>query len=303
MFQKPLKHTKTDMFDSERIQQHIAAIKFLSDTLLLSTQKHRVSSHLSVLLNAIESFEKHRFSDYGRNKTKRAEQVLHTRKIFNGLYKDHLKASSSSIIAHALKHELKDYATSVKSQVKAIKNDLSSSLINQQEAQFDQMQSDLMDNELDLLAQEAAAYRLAGLAAKAQAPENESSFAYFTLEEQSYSEDELAAKPFLRGSFRSDSDDDLYATSNDASASPEESYYSDVDSTTSMAENNDDDVEWDSDNNSESQPSLPRSPSNYQFIRHFRFYQDPLNTPDAEDESYSDDDELDTRPTEFRFSS
>lgn len=286
---------KTDQFDTARIQEHIAAIKFLSDTLLLSTQKHHVSSHISVLLNAIETFEKHRFSDYTFNKTKRAEQVLNTRKIFNELYKNKLKKSSSSIIANALKMELKDYAHSVKSHVKSIQDDLTSSLQNRFETDLVQQEVDLLDHDLDLLSQEAAAYSLADSIASLQesdaeniVSEDESSDEYIIIpEEQFFSDEEFAAKPYLQGSFNSDSDSEYTPSENESDSDNDFTF----DSSDVEAESNED-----------SNERLLTSPQVRSFYRSWLNQPWSNNNSDAEN-SMTDDEDMDYRPTEHRFSS
>ena len=281
---------KTDQFDTARIQEHIATIKFLSDTLLLTTQKHHISSHLSVLLNSIETFEKHRFSDYTFNETKRAEQVLNTRKIFNELYKHQLKKSNASIVANALKMELKDYASSVKSHVKSVQADLTASLTNRFDTALFQQEIDLLDKDLDLLSQEAAAYGLADRVASLQESDEENvvsddEYEFFVSEPAS--EDELSAKPFLQGSFNSDSDSEYeYVSECDSDCEH------DFDNATSDVESND----------SETQPLLPQSPEMYRHYARGWLNRPWMNNSDAED-STSDEEEMEIRPTEHRFSS
>lgn len=291
---------KTNQFDTARIQQHIAAIKFLADTLLLTTQKHHVSSHLSVLLNAIESFEKHRFSDYTFNKTKRAQQVLNTRKIFNELYKHQLKESNASIVANALKMELKDYASSVKSHIKSVQTDLASSLTNRFDTALIQQEIDLLDKDLDLLCQEAAAYCLAGRVASLQESDEENvvsddEFEFFVTEP--VSEDELSDKPYLQGSFNSDSESDSEYEQISDSASEQ-----DVSECDSDCDHDFDNVTSDVESNDSNNQTPLQSPAIYRHYSRGWLNRPWLNNSDAED-SASDEEEMDIRPTEHRFSS
>lgn len=293
---------KTNQFDTARIQEHIAAIKFLADTLLLTTQRHHVSSHLSVLLNAIETFEKHRFSDYTFNKTKRAQQVLNTRKIFNELYKHQLKQSNASIVANALKMELKDYASSVKSHIKSVQADLTSSLTNRFDTALIQQEIDLLNKDMDLLCQEAAAYSLADRVASLQESDEENvvsedEYEFFVTEP--VSEDELSDKPYLQGSFNSDSDsesDSEYEQISDSES--EDEYVSECDSD---REHDFDNVTSDVDSN-DSETQQLQSPAIYRHYSRGWLNRPWLNNSDAEDSS-SDEEEMDNRPTEHRFSS
>lgn len=295
---------KTDHFDTARIQEHIAAIKFLADTLKLSTQKHHVNEHINVLLNAIDTFEKHRFSDFTFNKTKRAEQVLNTRKIYNELYKS-LKKSNAGIIAKALKMELKEYSLSVSSLVKSVQADLTTSLRNRHEAELIQQEADLLNKDLDLLSQEAAAYSLADYLSTLQEntednvvsedeSDYDSEYEYIQFDDQPMSEEELSAKPFLQGSFTSDSEgsDVEYIPGSDDETISELNFDSDMDEQS---------------NDAEEQPLLPpspemRSPEMYHSNR-LSWLNKPWANDSDSDDDYSDEDEMDMRPTEHRFSS
>lgn len=201
MFHKPHQHPQTDQFDVQKIQQHIATINFLADALRLSTQRHHISSHLAVLQQAIKTFEKHRFSDYQLNKTKRAEQVLHTRKIFTELYKHHLKKEQSSLLALALKQELRDYATSVKGLISTIKSDLQASLQANHDAQMDEQGWSLLSQDLNRYEMQYAVSNFsAALENFADSDQDnvvsEDEYDYFDIEEEEY-----AQQPYLRGSF------------------------------------------------------------------------------------------------------
>ena len=208
MFRKPHKHPQTDQFDVQKIQQHIATINFLADALRQSTQRHHISSHLAVLQQAIKTFEKHRFSDYQFNKTKRAEQVLHTRKIFNELYKHQLKKESSSILARALKHELRDYSTSVNGLISAIQSDLKASLQARHQAEMDQQPWDMLGEDINFIEMEYAVSTFSEALNHFDNGDNEDSFDYFGVTDTEYSDDEYDQKPYLRGSFNF-SDEDI----------------------------------------------------------------------------------------------
>lgn len=201
MFRKPHKHPQTDQFDVQKIQQHIATINFLADALRQSTQRHHISSHLAVLQQAIKTFEKHRFSDYQLNKTKRAEQVLHTRKIFNELYKHQLKKEQSSILARALKHELRDYSTSVKGLISAIQSDLKASLQARHQAEMDQQPWDMLGEDINFFEMEHAVSTFSEALNHFDNGGDEDSFDYFGVTDAEYSDDEFDQKPYLRGSF------------------------------------------------------------------------------------------------------
>lgn len=229
MFRKIPKPAKTDQFDTIKIQQHIATINFLADMLRYSASHHSMHSHLAVLTHAIKKFEKHRFADYTLNNTERAEQVLHTRKIYNALYKQQLKHSRDQIIAKALKSELKTYASSVKSTISAIKDDLKSSLLTQHQVNMENQDADMLNHDFDVLRQEAIAYRLKAQLANLDETEEDYSNANSLTEEVSsltvsdeegqdegydfYGvqdmdlSDEVVKKPYLRGSFNFSDDE------------------------------------------------------------------------------------------------
>lgn len=175
MFRKPSNHPKTNPFDINKIEQHIATINFLADTLQISTSRHHLNSHLSVLRHAIQQFEHHRFADYMDNNTERAMQVLHTRQIYKELYKHQLKKSDSSIIAKALKDELRDYATSVKGMVSEIGYDLADALQDNHDEAMENQSWDLMNQELNHIQRDAQAYYLAARVAEIESPESDDS--------------------------------------------------------------------------------------------------------------------------------
>lgn len=234
MFHKPHQHPQTDQFDVQKIQQHIATINFLADALRLSTQRHHISSHLAVLQQAIKTFEKHRFSDYQFNKTKRAEQVLHTRKIFDELYKHHLKKEQSSILARALKHELRDYATSVKGLISTIKSDLQTSLQAKQDTEMEQQAWDMLSQDLNRYEMQFAVSNLSTAlenfdnadVENVVSEDEEYGYDYFGITDAEFPEDIYDQKPYLRGSFDfslegtqpllSENDDYNYTWSDDA---------------------------------------------------------------------------------------
>lgn len=160
MFRKTIYQYKTDHFDADKIARQVAAINVLSEMLLYCSEQATHSSYLSILMHTINKFEKHRFADYMLNDTTRAEQVLHTRKIYNELYNNELQYLNIDIIADALRHELKDYSATVKATVSAIKQDLSTSLIENYNNNCDKMDAVINDHDFEVLKQQAAAYRL-----------------------------------------------------------------------------------------------------------------------------------------------
>jgi hypothetical protein len=200
------KHNHTNALDLKRIEQQVAAIKFLSEALMMSSQQYQLSSYLSVMMNAINTFEKHRVSDYLFNEKKRAEQVLHTRNIFNTLYKNHLKQSESAIMAHALKHELKDYSNSVEDFISEVELDLTNSMIDKYEIAENEMEWALLNSELRQSETEYHAYRLAKLAEETE--EDDMDYLIYNVNDDEISEEELSEKPYLRGTMPSDSDEE-----------------------------------------------------------------------------------------------
>ena len=164
---------KTNHFDADKIARQVAAINVLSEMLLYCNEQENFDSYLSVLMHAINKFEKHRFADYMMNDTARAEQVLHTRKIYNELYNNELQYLHVDIIADALRQELKDYSATVKATVSAIKQDLSTSLNGNYNKNREKMNDVMNDHDFELLKQEAAAYRLKSKYAKTIATMND----------------------------------------------------------------------------------------------------------------------------------
>lgn len=102
----------------------VAAMQLCVDILQSQHLRKNVSSKLSVLMYAINQFEKHRLNDFFENKNERAEQVLHTAKIFQSLYKNRLKDSSLHDVAKQLHTTLKTYKQSVKEQIASVDADL-----------------------------------------------------------------------------------------------------------------------------------------------------------------------------------
>jgi len=220
------KHSQTDVLDFKSIEYQVAAIKLLSEALLTSTQQYQLSSYLSVMMNAINSFEKHRLSDYIFNEKKRAQQVLHTRNIFNSLYKNHLKQSDSSILAHALKHELKDYAAAVEDFISEVDLDLADSVIDRYENAENEMEWALLESEIRLAETEYHANRRAKLAEETK---DDMDYLIYNVNDEDISDEELSEKPYLRGTMPSDSDVS-YSDDDYQSESASEFSYSDEES-------------------------------------------------------------------------
>lgn len=160
MFRNNLSQPKADQFDLARIQQQIATINFLAETLKLSSKHESVHLHVDVLMKAIKKFEAKRFTDYAFNKTKRASSVLKELNMYKALHKDILKNSGSYFISKALKTSLTTYSHSVESAVATIQQDLKASLTKQHRANALNQESALLDKELDLLGQASAAFYL-----------------------------------------------------------------------------------------------------------------------------------------------
>lgn len=264
-------HPKTDAFDIKRIEQHVAAIKFLSDALKSSNERDLLSSHLTIMMNAINSFEKHRFSDYQFNKTKRAEQVLHTRNIFNALYKDRMKQTNASILAHALKHELKDYVTSVEGFVAEVQHHLAKSVISKYESAENEMEWALLDSEIRQTEIKYNANYLAELAKEAgvtPATNSEDDIDY--LIQNAYDE-----KSYLFGTMPSDSDEEYSQEAESYSSYSDDDYDPESDS----------DIFY-SDDDSSARNYSDNSP----LLSHNKFRIEWLRNSRSETESVSDDD-------------
>ncbi len=160
MFRHNSSPLNNDQFDTTRIQQQLATINFLAETLKLSTDKQSIHLHLAVLLKAIKKFEATRFVDYALNNTKHASKVLKKLDMYNALYKDVLKDSNSYFIAKALKTSLTTYSHSVHSSIAAVQNDLKARLVKNHQADMNKQDMALLDKEMDILYQQSKAFQL-----------------------------------------------------------------------------------------------------------------------------------------------